>query len=256
MIEVPAAPTPLSLRPEQRRSLRDDGYLLLPGLIPRDLVEAALRAINHSLGSEGMPREALPGFRARTFTPELATSAAILDLYHRSPLREVAEAVIGRGRVAPPPEGQIALRFPGAAPGSPAVPHIDGISVPGNGVAPGTLWHFTALGGVFLSDVTEPDRGNFTVWPGSHLIMSDHLRREGPQSVVDRYPDLALPAPTQICARAGDALLAHYQLAHGISPNLGPHIRYAAFFRLFHVDHAALGTRPLGEPWLEWEGLD
>jgi hypothetical protein len=254
MIEAPAA-DPVSLRPEQRRALRDDGYLLLPGLVPRDLVESALRAINQSLGSEGMPREALPGFRARTFTPELATAPAILDLYGRSPLRAAAEAVIGHGRVAAPPEGQIALRFPTATPASPAVPHIDGISVPGNGVPPGTLWHFTALAGVFLSDVTEPDRGNFTVWPGSHLTMSDHLRREGPQSVVDRYPPLPLPAPVQIRARAGDALLAHYQLAHGISPNLGPHIRYATFYRLFHVDHATLGVRPLVEPWLEWEGL-
>jgi hypothetical protein len=239
----------------QRRALREDGYVLLPGAIPRALVEAALRAINHSLGSEGIARDQLPSFRARTFTPELRTAPAILDLFLRSPLAAAAEAALGAGKVQPPSEGQIALRFPTAEPGSPAVPHIDGISTPANGVPPGTLYHFTALGGVFLSDVTGPARGNLTVWPGSHAVLADHLRREGPAAVVDRYPDLPLPAPRAIEARAGDAILAHYQLAHGIAPNLGPHIRYAVFFRLFHLDHATLGTRPLLEPWLEWEGV-
>jgi ectoine hydroxylase-related dioxygenase (phytanoyl-CoA dioxygenase family) len=245
----------VALDGEQRRALRDDGYVLLPGLVPRDLVEAALRAINHSLGNEGLPKELLPGFRARTFTPELTVSPAILDLFRRSPLAAVAEAAIGPGKVMLPSEGQIALRFPTREQGQRAVPHIDGISSPGNGVPPGTLYHFTALAGVFLSDVTEPDRGNLTVWPGSHLLLAAHLRREGTQSVVDRYPDLPLPPPRPIQARAGDAILAHYQLAHGIAPNLGPHVRYAVFFRLFHGDHATLGTRPLVEPWLEWETL-
>jgi hypothetical protein len=240
-----------SLRPEQKRQLREEGYLLLPGAVPRALVEAALGAINHSLGSEGMAKDALPGFRARTFTPELATAPAILDLYGKSALAAVAAEVIGS--VKPPAEGQIALRFPGH--GGAAVPHIDGISTPGNGVPPGTLYHFTALAGVFLSDVSEPDRGNLTVWPGSHAIMADHLRTRGVTAVVDRFPDLPLPPPRPICARAGDGILAHYLLAHGIAPNFGPHIRYAAFFRLFHLQHAEQGTRPLVEPWLEWAGV-
>jgi hypothetical protein len=237
-----------SLDPEQRQKLREEGYLLLPGAVPRERVEAALRAINQSLGSEGMAKEALPGFRARTFTPELTTSPAILDLFGGSALAAVAAVAIGA--VKPPTEGQIALRFPGA--GGAAVPHIDGISVPGNGVPPGTLYHFTALAGVFLSDVTEPDRGNFTVWPGSHAVMARHLRTHGVTAVVDRFPDLTLPPPRPICARAGDGLLAHYLLAHGIAPNLGPHIRYAAFFRLFHQRHAEHGGRALTDPWLEW----
>ncbi len=242
------------LTAEQRQRLREDGYLLLPGAVSRDRIDAALRAINHSLGEEGMAREALPGFRARTFTPELVTAPAILDLYGKSLLAPAAEAAIGVGRVKPPSEGQIALRFPTLA-GWPAAPHIDGISTPGNGVPPGTLYHFTGLAGVFLSDVSEPDRGNFTVWPGSHELMAHHLRTHGVDAVVDRFPTLPLPPSRAICARAGDGILAHYLLAHGIAPNLGPHIRYAAFFRLFHLQHAENGTRPLVEPWLEWTGV-
>jgi hypothetical protein len=244
-----------AVSPDQRRALREEGYALFPGAVATDLREAALRAINGSIGNEGLPRDRLPGFRARTFTPELVASPAIVDLYARSPLSALAQSVIGQGRVKAPGEGQIALRFPTPGPASPAVPHIDGIFTPGNGVPPGTLNHFTALAGVFLSDVAEVDRGNLTVWPGSHLLLADHLRSHGVGAVVDRYPDLPLPAPRPILARAGDAILAHYQLAHGIAANLGPHIRYAVFFRLFHLEHARYGTRPLVEPWLEWETL-
>jgi hypothetical protein len=248
----------LKLTAEQQRTLRDEGYLLLPGLIPRPMVDAALQAINHSLGSAGMPPDQLQGYRVRTFTPELVKSPAILDLLTASPLKAAAEAALGVGNVRASSEAQIALRFPGppGADGSPAVPHIDGISTPGNGVPPGTLWHFTALGAVFLSDALEPDRGNFTVWPGSHRVVEAFFREHGPGGMIDRFPDLPLGAPRPVLARAGDAVLAHYQLAHGIAPNRGPHIRYATFYRLFHTRHESLGTRPLTDQWLEWEGLD
>jgi hypothetical protein len=241
----------------QRRVLREDGYLLLPGLIPPARVEAALQLINHSLGSEGIDPGLLPTLRARTFTPELVKHPAVLGLLLDTPLLAAAEAALGAGNVRPASEAQIALRFPGppGATGGQAVPHIDGISAPGNGVPPGTLYHFTALGGVFLSDVTEPDRGNLTVWPGSHRLVEAFFRAHGPAGMIDRFPDLPLGPPRPILARAGDALLAHYQLAHGIAPNRGPHVRYAAFFRLFHARHQELGTRPLVEQWLEWEGL-
>jgi hypothetical protein len=238
-----------------RRALRDEGFVLLPQLVPGALIEAARRTINAQLGSEGMPKDQLPGFRARSFTPELCGHPAITDLYARSPLGPAAEAAIGAGKVRVPGEAQIALRFPSLGPGSPPVPHIDGISSPGNGVAPGTLFHFTALGGVFLSPVEANDRGNLTVWPGSHRIIEAHLRAHGPTAFVDRFPDLDLGPPRQILARPGDALLAHYALAHGIAPNLGPDVRYAVFFRLFHVAHESFGTRPLTDLWLEWEGL-
>ena len=47
-----------------------------------------------------------------------------------------------------------------------------------NGVAAGTIYHFTALAAVFLSDVDEPFAGNFTVWPGSHRALAALLRDE------------------------------------------------------------------------------
>lgn len=243
----------MPLSDEQRASLRRDGYVVLPGAIPPAAVDRALAAINGSLGSGGLPPERLPEFRARSFCPELVDAPALLDLFRATPVGAVAEAALGS--VVSPTRAQIALRFPGHPAGA-AVPHIDGVYSPNNGVAPDTLAHFTALAGVFLSDAPADARGNLTVWPGSHLAVAERARTAGIASIARGFPlDLPLGSPRALHVRAGDAVLAHYLLAHGIAPNHGPHVRYAVFFRLYHQQHAAYGDRPVTDPWLEWPGV-
>jgi hypothetical protein len=239
-----------------KRALIEDGYLLVPGLVPRDRVEAALKAINHSLGEQGIAKDALWTLRAQTFCPELVSAPAILDLYRETPLQALAQAAIGPARVALPGSGQIALRFPqvNVAARDPH-PHIDGMPEALNGVPAGTIYHFTALAGVFLSDVSGPCRGNFTVWPGSHRALEAHFRAHGTDELFTGFPDVSMAAPRQIEAKAGDAILAHYQVAHGAAPNLGPHVRYAVFFRLSHAAHDLGSTATMTDIWREWEGL-
>ena len=248
----------MTLTAAQERALVDEGYLLVPGLVSRERVEAALRAINHSLGEQGIAKDALWTMRAQTFCPELVSAAPILGLYAETGLRALAEAAIGAGKVRAPTTGQIALRFP-QAPGEGTAreshPHIDGMPGPLNGVAPNTIFHFTALGGVFLNDLELPFRGNLTVWPGTHTALARHFAAHGTGALLTGFPPIALPAPRQLRVRAGDALLAHYQLAHGAAPNLGAHVRYAVFFRLLHEAHDAASTVTMSEPWREWEGL-
>jgi hypothetical protein len=240
----------------QEHALVDEGYLLVPGLVSRERVDAALKAINHSLGEEGIAKDALWTMRAQTFCPELASAPPILELYGATGLRELAEAALGAGQVRAPATGQIALRFPQTlvAPPDPH-PHIDGMPGPLNGVAPSTIFHFTALGGVFLSDVDLPFHGNFTVWPGTHATLARHFATHGTSGLLTGFPPIALPTPRQLRVRAGDGLLAHYQLAHGAAPNVGPHVRYAVFFRLFHAAHDAASTATMTDLWRDWQGL-
>jgi len=236
----------------QKQRLVRDGYLQLRGLVPPVRIEAALAAINRSLGEKGLPPDRLDDMRAKTFCPELVRSPELKALYSETPARELAEAAIGR--VKPPVEAQIALRFPQAQ-ARPLVPHIDGMYVPGNGVPMGTLMHFTGLIGIYLSDVLTPDAGNFTVWPGSHRLLEGHFRQHGTNSIVSGFPPLDLPQPRALTGRAGDVVLAHYALAHAGGPNRGPHVRYAVFFRLYHADHQKAGMRPLTQLWSLWEGM-
>jgi Phytanoyl-CoA dioxygenase (PhyH) len=236
----------------KRRLLRE-GYVQVRGAISPAHVQAALRAINRSLGQQGLPPERLGEMRARTYCPELISAPEILDLYAATRARAIVASAVGR--VRPPGQAQIALRFPQSEPAAPPVPHIDGISTPDNGVPPGTLHHFTALLAVFLSDVTGPRAGNFLVWPRSHRALEVHCRRHGVAGLAAGFPALALLPPRPLTARAGDVVLAHYALAHAAAPNLGPHVRYAVFFRLYHQDHDRAAPRPLDNLWQQWEGM-
>jgi hypothetical protein len=236
-----------------KRRLRRDGYVLARGAVPQERVAAALRIINRSLGEQGLPPDRLREMRARTYCPELIAAPEILDLFSATGARRLVESTVGP--VQTPSQGQIALRFPQPEPLPMAVPHIDGIPSADNGVTPGTLYHFTALLGVFLSDVLTPQAGNFTVWPGAHEAMAAHFRAHGPDSVIGGFPRIRLPPPRPLTGHAGDVVLAHYALPHCVSGNAGPNVRYAVFFRIFHQDHASAGTRPLTDPWLEWEGM-
>jgi hypothetical protein len=236
-----------------KRRLRRDGYVQVRGVIPRHRIDAALRAINRSLGERGLPSDQLE-LRARSYCPDLVSAPEIVDLYAATPACHLAASAIGA--VRPPGEAQIALRFPSPPPPRGPVPHIDGMSSGANGVTPGTLYHFTALLGVFLSDVSGAQAGNFLVWPGSHQVLEAHFRQHGVAGLAAGvFPTLGTLAPRPLTARAGDVVLAHYALAHGVAPNLGPSVRYAVFFRLFHRDHEGAGIRPLEDLWLEWEGM-
>src|SRR5918912_30557 len=174
--------SPMELTDAHKHTFYDNGFVKMPGIVPPELVHAALRAINASLGAQGM-------------------------------------------------------------------------HTPTNGVPEGTIATFTALVGVFLSDVPHDFMGNFTVWPGTHRLYEAYFRQHGPQTLLDGMPPLELPAPEQVTARAGDAVFCHYQLAHGIAGNSSPHIRYAVFFRLCHVDHEAVHWHCMTDIWREWAGM-
>ena len=255
----------------QREDIYERGYTVLPAVVPRPRVDAALRAINMSVGDNGLDPDELPIFRMDSFCPELERSEAILDLLYETPLWDVAQAAIGHGKVLPIRSGQIALRFP-SDDSTPAVPHIDGLYTAPFRVASGRgpvrplpgeprddatpkVRNFTALAGVYLSDVPRADSGNLTVWPGSHRRYEMHFRQHGPASLYEGMPRVALEPAVQLTAQAGDAVLCHYQLGHGIAPNLSPYIRYAVYFRLYREGHEEVVWRCMADIWCEWDGV-
>lgn len=245
----------MELTHAQKQAFFEQGYVTLPGIVPRELADTALRHINASLGSEGIHPDQLVTFRSQSYTPELTNSAAITDLLNASPLWSVAESAIGVGQIRPVNAGQIALRFPTLGAAREPHPHLDGMYTPHNGVKEGMIQNFTALIGVFLSDVPHDYMGNFTVWPGTHRLYEQYFREHTPQSLLQGMPAVALPQATQVKVRAGDAALCHYQLAHGIAGNSSPFIRYAIFFRLTHIDHDALHWECMTDIWREWAGM-
>ena len=68
-----------------------------------------------------------------------------------------------------------------------------------------------------LTDVTEPDTGNFTVFPGSHI-------RPFPEA-ADPPLSPRTPGAVQLTGNAGDCFLFSHSLWHGPSPNLSNRAR-------------------------------
>lgn len=75
--------------------------------------------------------------------------------------------------------------------------------------------------GYFLTDVTEPGRGNFYVIPGSHL--QDDLKR--PEDGVSDPP-----GATAVCVRPGTAVFFDRRLWHSASPNYSTVTRKVLFY--------------------------
>jgi ectoine hydroxylase-related dioxygenase (phytanoyl-CoA dioxygenase family) len=245
----------MELTAAQKRSLYQDGFVQLPGAVPRKLVDAARLAINASLGERGIDPAQLTTFRARSYCPELQDASAITDLVRGSAVWSYAESAIATEGIRLVKGGQIALRFPTTEPVRPPHPHIDGMYTPSNGVPKGEIRNFTALVGVVLSEIPHADMGNLTVWPGSHLQYEQYFRERGPQALLEGMPNVALSEPVQLTGESGDAVLCHYQLGHGIAGNSSPNIRYAIYFRLKHQDHDAIHWECMTDIWREWAGM-
>jgi len=249
----------------QKKRFHDDGFLRIPGAVPRPMIDRLVRAINHSLGSKGMNEDDLPRFRARSYAPELSDQPVVTDMVMKTPLFSLIESLLGEGNVREPGSGQLALRFPGMTEGPfeafqrAEKAHIDGTHSPGNGVPEGELHSFTMLLGVYLRDVPEPWAGNLTLWPGIHHQVAAHLQKHGTEALVPGFNNLVahldMPEPHQVTGHAGDAFLVHYLVPHGVAPHTRPDIRYATFFRIKHVQHDERRPEQCVDPWLDFPGM-
>jgi hypothetical protein len=83
----------------------------------------------------------------------------------------------------------------------------------------------------FLTDVVQPDSGNFSLIPGSHI-------HQFPDAGIDW--DSNTSRIKQVLARAGDAIIFPWSLWHGVAPNKSGNIRKSAFVR-----YSQLWTRPV-----------
>ncbi len=243
----------------QKRQFVEEGYLKIPGVVPKVLVDAARQAVNHSIGYVGLGGEDPENNRSAFFCSELLQAPVILDLYSKSPVLAIAESLMGAGNVLPVKSAKPYPRFP-LPPGQDPPPirgHLDGIGNGSNGMAKGVyLRGFTAFAVIYLADVTEPYSGNFTVWPKSHQFFADYFRQVGYEVLAEGMPKVDLPeGPVMLNANAGDLIIAHHQIFHDACPNASPNIRHAVIARLQHKDCATIGYDAYTDIWREWPGV-
>jgi len=253
-------PAPDRPNADQRAAFARDGYLVVPGVVERDAIEAALQVANHWL-DDGFDSAQRDTYHAQSFAPEHIADPEIIGLLTQTDGLEIAESLVGQSLITPA-RAQITLRFPVARGQQPNAlgPHLDGIPTPLNRVpTDGQIHNFTILAGVFLSDCPAGDHGNFTVWPGTHLETARWLRTHGtrvsyPGAFLAAIRDLAheTSQPTPLEVHACDLVLAHSLLLHSSGRHHGPNIRYTVFYRLQTHRHAEVARASLTEPWLDW----
>lgn len=248
----------MQLNRQQLRQMHDDGYIVVRGAVPQVMVDEARRAINHDLGTAGMPTTEMQRMGATSYCDALRNAPVLTDVFNKTPLFPLCETFVGEGNLLPAGGVQIALRFPGET-SDPREPHghIDGRGTGTNGMAKGTFARgFTALVVVLLSDLPEPYSGNFTVWPGTHRQFEQVFRDHGPESLAEAIDTMPIDvAPVQITGKAGDAVICHHQIVHTACPNSSPNIRYAIIFRACHVDVKTNGVEAMTDIWREWPGV-
>lgn len=142
----------------QKRKFYEEGYIKISGAVPRIMVDAARKAINHSIGAVGQSGEDAEKYRVAAYCDELKQTAVMTDLFNRTPVMAAAEDLIGKGKVLSTGNVQMALRFPTILDGELQEPrgHLDGMGSGSNGMAKGVYRRgFTAFAVVYLADVPD-----------------------------------------------------------------------------------------------------
>lgn len=115
---------------------------------------------------------------------------------------------------------------------------------------------------MWLTDQSQPDRGNLWVWPGTHLRFGQYLADHGADALsrIDElgpgpYPTIELGEPTQVVGRAGSVLFAHYLLAHNIGNHDGTGDegrRETIYYRLHTYGHRDRWRQAVTDPFFEF----
>jgi Phytanoyl-CoA dioxygenase (PhyH) len=246
------------LTPEQKEEMKRDGYTIVRGCVPSAMLDAAKRAIHANLATEGLPPDKLTQFAAQTYCPSLTRESVITDLFNQTPIFTLCEEFVGEGNLLSAGSGQIALRFSRPTAEHPKFSgHIDGRGTGTNGIPEGQFHRgFTMLAVILLSDLPDIYSGNFTVWPGTHVLFEKIFQEQGPEALAKAIDTMDVGAePVQITGKAGDVVLMHHQTVHTAAPNASPNIRYAVIFRGVHKDAKENGVAAMTDIWREWPGL-
>jgi hypothetical protein len=240
------------LSDEQLKEFGERGYLVVPEVVAPELVARASRRIDDLIASDP-PGVGHVGHHF--YFPQAADEPALIGALTGAgsgggpSAFTYAEALADPGLLEVPQQVQVALNIPPFS-HRPGRPHIDAsISEPTPGFAPNS---FTLLAGVFVTDQLSENSGNLWVWPGTHLTHAEYFQERGIEMYC-AYPDVKLPEPEQVTARAGDLLLAHYLLGHNIGGNYESETtRRMLYYRVSGRGHSECPERILTDPWYEY----
>jgi hypothetical protein len=216
-----------TLTDEQTRQYAAQSYLLLTGLIPEDVAQAAEAAMWRLL--QASPDDP-PSWAGRDLAHRLFDSPELLACYTPAIL-EAARLLSGEAddAIQAPKRAYGINVFPEPGEWRWPEPHIDhAIKEHGHKTFP-RAFRIAAM--TFLSDV-PPHGGGTVVWPESHAVLdrlarSDPARYELMWSVNQELAHTPLRDPVELTPKRGDVLFYSYLCAHAGSQNTSDRPRLA-----------------------------
>ena len=202
----------IRLTDEQRRQWAIDGYLVLKGVLSRPEIDRMIREIDrlhrkHILqNKEADPKK---GLDRRNVMEDSDAFVGLMD--HPATFGVTLDLM---GPYIQLSMSEVIVRPPN--PGFKGYIHTDGGQAMRRMRMTETSWPMQIKIQYFLTDVKKPYRGNFTLFPGSHL-------RPYPEGEPPITPET--PGAVQVCVEAGDAAIFSHALWHGVSPNRSHRIR-------------------------------
>ena len=198
----------------ERLFFDSNGYLLIERFLPRELVADLIQALTGAIErrrqsqSEGTAREGearFTGANARIFGL-LEDDPLFLDMMDYPPLMPYVRALLNPEANYHASDAIWEVESPGTGPHW----HRDGRDG-GYSLLRPLIPHLQLKVGYFLSDMSEPNRGNLTIVPGSHHATVDPL----PDQLADFD---SMPGAMQLCAPAGTCVMFHNAIWHSPGP--------------------------------------
>jgi len=219
------------LTSEQINFFHENGYLLVPGLMPADAVAKAAAAFWAEADANPLDPSTWPvGTKAGgTHHPDILACFT----------QEMADAVdILSGETNPnwtPPTGCLAINaYPEPGEWTHPGPHIDhALPQDGYQVFPRPMRLASLL---YFNDVA-PHSGGTVVWPGSHKIIEALAKSDPVKFATMATLNLEIRAGypigdgIEVQSKAGDVLFYHYLCGHSGSTNAGSHPRFAIAYK-------------------------
>ena len=253
-----AAADEVPVTDSDRRFFREQGYVVLPGVLTDAQLARGLALVQDQLAADPPP----PGHVGQlALWPRFApgeTAHPLLEFYRETGVARLAAGLLRADLPLDEPDfAQVAVTVPTWR-HRPGGPHLDGLNTLTPEPGP---YSFSLLAGLWLSDQSAPDHGNLYVWPGTHLRAGAYFAEHGAEAItrVDEldpgpYPHVELGTPVQATGPAGSVLFAHYLLAHNIGGHFGPPDapwRRTLYYRLSAIGHRerwrTIVTEPLRE---------
>ncbi|MBW3624000.1 MAG: phytanoyl-CoA dioxygenase family protein [Armatimonadetes bacterium] len=214
----------IGLTDEQRNSYEENGYLLVSGLIPEAVAEAAEAAMWRCIGAD--PND--PETWNVSKNHQVFDSPELVACYTLEFIR-AAETLAGEEGFKPPAKAYAINVFPTDAEWTRPGPHIDhAIKDHGHKTFPRA---FRVATMTFLNDV-PPYGGGTVVWPGGHrqleaLAKSDPETYEMMYDLNRAWDKIDLDDPVELTPKRGDVLFYHYLCPHAGSKNVSDRPRLA-----------------------------